>query len=242
MEYTVTNSDRAPEHIHEHSRSQFQSNNNVRRLYKGVVLVLFVTLLMTLASLFVTVTLGIFQLGIITTFMFPAIYGHLVANTLEILFCIAWLIMLIPLHNQHGKPYRKSVRILLQMSLWVLIVAAIADYLFFFGNLKPVPATLHLILQLATIIPTLALYPLQLLYIDGIAKLTDNAKTQQRIKIWIWLTPILASILVLLIAFINIHFFWLLIFTVLVVVIQYWNMIEYTRRDLKKIIAARVES
>lgn len=242
MEYAVTNSDRAPEHIHVHSRSQFQSNNNVRRLYKGVVLVLFVTLLMTLASLFVTVTLGIFQLGIITTFMFPAIHGHLVANTLEILFCIAWLIMLIPLHNQHGQPYRKSVRMLLQMSLWVLIVAAIADYLFIFGNLKPVPATLHLILQLATIIPTLALYPLQLLYIDGIAKLTDNAKTQQRVKIWIWLTPILVSILVLLIAFINIHFFWLLIFTVLVVVIQYWNMIEYTRRDLKKIIAARVES
>ena len=56
------------------------------------------------------------------------------------------------------------------------------------------------------------------------------------------MTPILVSILVLLIAFINIHFFWLLIFTVLVVVFQYWNMIEYTRRDLKKIIAARVES
>ena len=212
------------------------------RLYTGIVLVLSVTFVMTLASLFVTITLGIFQIGIITTFMFSAIPGYLVANTLEILFCIAWLIMLVPLRTDHDRSIRNCVRVVLMLSLWVLILAALADYLLAFGELQPVPATIHRVLQLATIIPTLVLYPMQLLYIDGIAKLTGSIKTQQRVKRWIWITPTLIIIPILLMVLLSMQFFWLLIIAVLAVVIQYWNMIEYTRRDLKKSIATRAGS
>lgn len=81
------------------------------------------------------------------------------------------------------------------------------------------------LLGLATLVIMVIYFVAQVRYIGWIAKLVRNRKMERRAKHLVWSGPLM-SILGFIILFIG----------PLIALILYWNMIEYTRRDLKKIV------
>ena len=83
------------------------------------------------------------------------------------------------------------------------------------------------IIGLIAIIIMLLFFIAQVRYIGWIAKLVRNKKMEKRAKHLVWSGPIISIVGT-----------FLLFLGPLIILILYWNMIEYTRRDLKKIIKA----
>ena len=81
---------------------------------------------------------------------------------------------------------------------------------------------------IATYIVLLVLFVANVLYMGWFARLVRNRKMTKRARHFAWSGPLIAIV-----------GFPLLFLGPLITLILYWNMIEYVRRDLKKIIAAR---
>lgn len=82
--------------------------------------------------------------------------------------------------------------------------------------------------QLALFVMSIFLFVTMVMYMGWFACMVRNKKMYRRSRHLIWSGPLIAIV-----------GFPLLFLGPLITLILYWNMIEYTRRDLKKIIAAR---
>ena len=75
----------------------------------------------------------------------------------------------------------------------------------------------------------LVVFITSVLYMGWFAKIVRNKKMAGRAKHFIWSGPLMAITSV-----------FLMMIGALIALVMYWNMVEYTRRDLKKIIDARI--
>lgn len=82
--------------------------------------------------------------------------------------------------------------------------------------------------QLISFVVMIAMYIAQLRYLQWFAKLVNNTKMHKRAKHMIWSGPLIFCV-----------GFFLILLGPLIVLILYWNMIEYLRRDVKKIIKSK---
>lgn len=211
---------------------------SLARAYWGLAFTQIVVILMTLGAFFFTVTLGVFQIGLITTFGFPHPVGPIVANTLEIAFCLGWLVALAPPVEAGSAARHRTTRLLIRICLVILIAAAVFAYLPIFGQLRPGLRTIDAGLQLLTIVPSLVLYPLQMRYAAHIADMLGDTKLRTSAHAWSWIAPVSLIISLLLVYAAHGMFFWLLMLVVLIIVIQYWNTINRLRKGLKRLIQA----
>lgn len=209
------------------------------RFYWASIFTLFVILLMTFGSAFFTVTLGFFRVGLDTSLVLPSPAGALVAGALEIAFFVGWLVMLVPVHSPATESDAKGLRIALQLSLWILIFAAVSDCVELFSDEQHVLDSIDSALMLISIIPTILLYPLQLLYMRHIAQALGDERVQIRTKVWMWLAPTMIVVSFVLMFAVDDLFFWLIVISLLVIVIQYWNTLDRLRRDIKQLMHAR---
>jgi DNA-directed RNA polymerase subunit RPC12/RpoP len=76
----------------------------------------------------------------------------------------------------------------------------------------------------------LVVFVSNVMYMGWFARLVRNRKMAKRAKHFVWYGPLITVV-----------GFFILFLGPLITLILYWNMIEYIRRDLKKIIAARAE-
>jgi|GEM_PF-6041618 len=212
--------------------------DSLSRIYLGIVLVLAVTFLLMFGSLFFTVTIGILEFGITTTFGLSSPMNQLVANTLEIVFIISWLFITTPMRGIEEQGKSLVIRRLLRMCLILLLASSLLDYLPIFGTLHPSVDTVRFLFQLLTVLPSLAIFPLQLFLIRRFAKFLGNEKIYSQALVWVWYAPLFLIISILLAIFGHQYFFWLIIVVVLLSTIQYWNLIEGIRRGLKGVIQA----
>ncbi len=226
------------------SRSDFAQLGffSAARVYWGIVFTQLVVILMTIGVFFFALTIGIFQLGLITTFMFPHPADQLVSNTLEIALYLGWFVMLAPIVNPEPMPGLRLTRLLLRICLLILTTAAFYGYLPIFGQLRPTLDTIDGVLQLLTIVPTIVLYPLQMLYIAHLAAILDDTKLRRSARLWMWLAPSLFVFSVLLTYAAHEAFFWLMLIVLLIAVIQYWNTLNRLRLALKQRVRAQDQS
>ena len=211
------------------------------RMYWGIIFTQLFVLLLTFGAFFFTVTLGILQFGLSTTFGFQPPANQIAANTLEIAFYLGWFVMLVQFPYADGKCKPISSRRLLQICLVILTLAAVVDYLPIFGNLRPALAQFLLIIQIITVLPSLAIYPLQLLYLRQLASVVNDQKVELQTRVWIWLTPSVLAVSIMLTFVVHQIFLVLLAISLLTVVIQYWNMLDRLRRALKRLMVSTDE-
>ena len=86
----------------------------------------------------------------------------------------------------------------------------------------------NFVIQAIGVIVMILVYVAQMRYLQWFAKIAKNQKMHKRAKHLVWSGP--------LIAIVGAFFF---LIGPLVVLILYWNMLEYLRRDVKKIIKAK---
>ena len=132
-------------------------------------------------------------------------------------------------------PQRRSF---LRITLWVFIASTILLLLWSFVPTNPdinAPMTRMDIAGMFIIgfsfLVMIVLYVAQMLYLNWFAKLVRNKKMETRAIQLLWGGPIIAILGSM-----------LLFLGPLIVLVLYWNLIEYLRRDIKKIIKARDDS
>lgn len=211
------------------------------QIYTGIVLTLFITILLLIGSFFFVINIGIFQIGVETAFGFVGGSGMSVSNTLEVLFLLGWF----PVLSGSKKLDRDSAKFnSITMLYWcniLLLAAAFLDYFLIFNVFPESLISAYTAVQIATVVPTLAIYPLQLAVIRKIAKQVGNAKIKKQTHIWVWLTPMLLVASITPVLAVHQNFFWILIVVLLVITVQYWNMLEFLRRDIKGILLSSTE-
>lgn len=211
------------------------------QIYTGIVLTLFTTILLLIGSFFFVIHIGVFQIGVETTFGFPGDSGRGVSNTLEVLFLIGWF----PIISGFNKLDNNSIKFnTITMLYWcniLLLFAAFLDYFLIFNIFAESLLPAYRVVLITTILPTLAIYPLQLVIIGKLAKRVGNTKIKKQTVIWVWLTPILLAASITPVLAVHQNFFWILIVVLLVITIQYWNMLEFLRRDIKGILLSSSE-
>lgn len=239
-----------PEAEHQSPERCFASENcsgahlsqlTASRIYWGIIFVQLVVLLMTVGVFFFTATLGIFQIGLITTFAFPYPADQIVANTLEIAFYLGWFVMLAPITGSDLPAGCRATQISIRICLVILTAAAVFGYLPIFGQLRPAFDTIDGVLQLLTIIPTIAIIPLQYLYVGHLAQLVSNTKLKRTARIWTWLAPVILLVPVIFMYAVHEIFFWFAIFAILISVIQYWNILNRLRVTFKRNLVSRAQ-
>jgi len=211
------------------------------RIYWGTIFTQFVVILMTLGVFFFTATLGIFQVGLITTFAFPYPADQVVANTLEIAFYLGWFVMLAPISGGDSLQGFRVTRVSIRICLVILTAAAVFGYLPIFGQLRPALDMVNGVLQLLTIIPSIVIIPLHFHYVGQLAELLTDTKLRRSARVWTWLTPVLLLVSVILVYAVHEIFFWFMLLSVLISVILYWNTLNRLRTDLKHDIHSSVQ-
>lgn len=126
-------------------------------------------------------------------------------------------------------------RTFLRVMIWVFAAITVVTMLLSFipTNYDPMAQTtwvdvITLIVGLISLIIMLLFFIAQVRYIGWLAKLVQNKKMEKRAKHLVWSGPL-----------ISIFGVFLLFLGPLVILILYWNMIEYTRRDVKKILKSK---
>ncbi|PCI06853.1 hypothetical protein COB72_11325 [bacterium] len=211
------------------------------QIYTGIVLTLTTTILMTIGAFFFVINIGVFQIGVETTFGFVGGSGMSVSNTLEVLFLLGWFPILSGIKKlDRGLAKFSSITMLYWCNI-LLLAAAFLDYFLIFNIIPESLFPAYTTVQIATVIPTLAIYPLQLAVIRKVANQVGNAKIKKQTHIWVWITPMLLVASITPVLAIHQNFFWILIVVLLVIAIQYWNMLEFLRRDIKGILLSSTE-
>lgn len=163
-----------------------------------------------------------------------------VVNGLVLLFCSGWYLMSVPIGGLpealRGDDRRRFLRVALVVftfgSALYLVYAVGSTLLWGLDGDEPDPIALGaVILSLVNLLVFIVLYYAQLRSLTWWAILLHNRKMRRRSRHMAWSGPLIA-VLGLLILFIG----------PLIVLVMYWNLIEYIRRDLKKAIKRRAAS
>lgn len=213
------------------------STQRLRSIHLGfrMVTVLILAYIIAIICMVLSLVLGMFMLNTGGAFMF--LFAGIALLTVLIPFgvVIGWFKLSKPmdaLPQQLDAPERRKQ---LRVSLWVLLVSMLLLIgLGFVFSLLQVNQS-DWVLEAYLIAARLILFTVLLIsfifmvrYMGWFARLVRNRKMYRRSKHLVWSGPVIA-ILGLPLLFLG----------PLITLILYWNMVEYIRRDLKKIINAR---
>lgn len=158
--------------------------------------------------------------------------GSTINNGLILAIAFGWWKLSAPLPDLPAGISGEDRRSFLRVMIWIFAAATALTLLLNLipQNYDPMadPTPINFIagiLSLIFMIVMLIFYIAQVRYIGWFAKLVRNKKMERRAKHLVWSGPLIAILGLPLI-----------LIGPLIVLILYWNMIEYTRRDLKKII------
>lgn len=167
-----------------------------------------------------------------STIYYSVIGTALITNGTLLVILLGWWKISIPIDELPRTLDVLQLRSFLRIMLVIVIVHTILTVINAlipqnFDPLAPTTAQdiITGILNLIGLLLYLIAFIAQVRYIGWIAKLVGNTKMYKRSKHFVWSGPVVA-VLGSIFMFIG----------PLIVLIVYWNMIEYTRRDLKKVI------
>lgn len=206
------------------------------RLYAGIVVTQFVVILILFGSSLFTAQIGFFRFGLVTTFGLQWPTAELAAQSAELLLYSGLFVMVTRFRPDTESLLEALTRRLLRGCLVILTGVAAFGYLRILGELQPWLADLDTALQLLTIVPALALYPLQMLYIRHAALAFGDLRTHSQTGIWIWLAPVLVAAAAGLMFAVHAAFGIVLGVVLLIVAIQYWNTLNRLRKRVNELL------
>ncbi len=163
---------------------------------------------------------------------FFVIANSIISNGLLLAIALGWWKLSQPLQNLPAGITGNDKRSLLRVTTWLFVASTLATLLYNFipRNYNPTaPPTslifIAMIMSFVGLVIMLLFFIAQVRYIGWFAKLVHNRKMERRAKHFVWSGPLIAIIGAI-----------FLFIGPLIVLVLYWNMIEYTRRDLKKVI------
>lgn len=185
---------------------------------------------------------GVLFLGVISraddsTIAITIIAAAIVLNATIFGILLGWFKLSRPLPGIHAQLDAPDRRKFLRTTLWIVVALTIVQTIW---AMIPDPSLSDPNAEIRTIdfiamgfqalyaIAILVAFVAQVMYIGWFAKLVRNRKMERRAKHLIWSGPLIAII-----------GSFLFMLGPLIALILYWNLIEYVRRDLKKIIKAR---
>lgn len=206
---------------------QLRSVHTGFRLVTNLILLYIVSMILSMVAIFyvigntpddyytVTVIAAIINNGLI----FGIIYG--------------WFRITPLLENLPTPMDAPDKRSFVRITLWVFAATTAVSLIYGLIPSDPnaQPSTIDIIyglFMLFSALVMLVLFIANVMYIGWFARLVRNRKMAKRAKHFVWYGPLIAVV-----------GFFILFLGPLITLILYWNMIEYTRRDLKKIIQAR---
>lgn len=167
-----------------------------------------------------------------TSMHIMVVIAAIVNNTILLAIVYGWHMFSAPLTEIPRQLDANDRRTFLRTMNWIFAVTTVATLLLALiptnYSSTAAPTAVDIIsglLSLASVVIMLIYFIAQVRYVEWIAKLVRNRKMERRAKHLVWSGPLI-SILGFIILFIG----------PLIALILYWNMIEYTRRDLKKIV------
>lgn len=204
-------------------------------IHKGFRLVTVLILIYIISA----ITTGLVGAGVVvlnnSVIHWFTIGSSLINNSLLLGIIYGWWILSTPVPDLPPRTDAKDRRSLLRISLLLFAITVVLSMplVFFIPNYAnpnltaTAPILIMWFLSIASTVLMVLVYIGNVRYIGWFAKIVRNRKMERRAKHLIWSGP-----LIFIIGFI------FLFIGPLIVLILYWNMIEYTRRDLKKIINA----
>lgn len=208
----------------------------LRRVHSGMRTITLLILVYIVTSISATIAAAFFIASMNSASVYTmVIVGSTINNGILIAIAYGWIKASTPLPNIPSNIDAQDKRTFLSVMSWLFIgFTALIMILNFIpsgqNSLNAAPGVLDFVLGILNIIVFMIMliyYIASVMYIGWIARLVRNTKMYRRSKHLVWSGPLIAIL-----------GFFLLLLGPLIVLILYWNMIEYTRRDLKKIINA----
>ena len=164
-----------------------------------------------------------------------SVLGAIVNNALTFGIVVGWFKLTKPLTGLPAILDAPDKRSFVRVTLWIYAACLALTTIYQFIPQDPLanddPSIMDIVVGiffLATYVVMLVVFISNVLYLGWFARLVRNRKMTKRSKHFAWSGPLIA-ILGLPLIFLG----------PLITLILYWNMVEYIRRDLKKIINAR---
>lgn len=212
--------------------------HKLRSIHTGFRLVTYGILLYILSVL--AFVFGLFSQAVMTgigefEFLVAAIIMTLVNYGLVLVICLGWFKLSAPLQELPEPMQGIDRRKFLKPTLWLFSSLVIIWMLYSLASLfneNDAEASLieiaGLVVWVGLLMAMVLVYYAQLRYLNWFAKLLRNTKMEKRTRHMIWSGPLIAVVGAL-----------LFMLGPLIVLVMYWNLVEYLRRDLKKLIKAR---
>ncbi len=200
------------------------------RLVTNLILLYIVSVIVTMVGLF-------YIIGASPDDYYPlAAIAALINNGLIFGIIYGWFRIARPLMNLPAALDRPDLRNFVRVTLWIFAGTTVVTLVYALipsdPNAPPTAIDIaYTIFSFLVAILMLVVFVANVLYMGWFARLVGNTKMVKRAKHFVWYGPLIA-----------VFGFFILFLGPLITLILYWNMIEYTRRDLKKIIAARAGS
>ena len=200
------------------------------RLVTNLILLYIVSLVATFVLAF-----AVGMNSVQNIYLLTAIAGF-INNAIVFGIIIGWFKLSRPLNGLPEMLDAGDKRSFVRVMLWIFAAVTCISLIYSLIPSDPdAPPTIidmiYGIISLISLFIVLALFIANVMYIGWFAKLVRNKKMSKRAKHFVWSGPLIAIV-----------GFFILFLGPLITLVMYWNMIEYTRRDLKKIIAARAGS
>lgn len=200
------------------------------RLVTNLILLYIVSVIVTMVGLF-------YIIGVNPDQYYPlAAIAAIVNNGILLGVIYGWLRLAQRLQNLPDALDRPDLRSFVRVALWIFAGSTVITLVYgLFPNDPNAPPSAidiaYAVFSFLVAILMLVVFVANVLYMGWFARLVGNTKMAKRAKHFVWYGPLIA-----------VFGFFILFLGPLITLVLYWNMIEYTRRDLKKIIEVRAAS
>jgi hypothetical protein len=197
------------------------------RLVTNLILLYIVSVIVSMVGLF-------YIIGVNPDQYYPlAAIAAIINNGIIFGIIYGWLRLTQRLQNLPDALDRPDLRSFVRVVMWIFAGSTVITLVYglFPSDPNAPPSAIDIayaIFSFLVAILMLVVFVANVLYMGWFARLVGNTKMAKRAKHFVWYGPLIAVL-----------GFFILFLGPLITLVLYWNMIEYTRRDLKKIIAAR---